>query len=89
MGGGSTLAAPAGMNETDSIHSSGKRLTTVSPARSPFTTTGAKRGFTGQLACRDTRMRSHVTAKIKPNSIKATAEAAPKFHHLKPSSYMK
>src|SRR5262249_9673129 len=35
------------------------------------------------------RSSSAVTANMTTNSRKATAEADPRFHHLKPSSYMK
>jgi hypothetical protein len=88
-GGGSVLAAPGGMNDTDTIHNSGNRLTIVKPTRTPLTIRATSDRGTAQLRCRDRYMSVPVTAKINPNSKKATADAVPRFHHLKPSSYMK
>ena len=98
-GGGKWLASPIGMNDTDSIHASGARLISamasnaaliaIAPARDWPTSRSMRALLHTRSFLRPKRSSNVVIARMIRNNMNATAEARPRFHHLKPSSYMK
>ncbi len=90
-GVGIVLDAPAGMNETETIHSSGKRLSVGQPGEQPVDDPdGEARVHAGLPAgSRSKRKSPALTTKMMMKSMNATADAKPRFHQRKPSSYMK